>query len=430
MYPYRRNADRDLRDLEREAAQGDPEAALRLENMRFRLGTSLKNVDLAILLSRLDHWFDIVSDLNRYLLGWWEFPDEHMSTPSAREVSRWKSEITQALSEEPVNHKLLATVAYQLNSYEEEISEFLAESERTAEELTGYGGEPLSISSVWEDGAGAVLAHLRSLIRVYQPKSPRTIAWEDVSRDNYSNQDEMADNIVFIATGDRLKGRLERRGPPFMVIISPRFKEEIRLAYAGESTIYDDENCSHYEGSWRGHTFDVSEILLNQWHVTVDGESSLVEWGELGDQWQDATKLIGEWIDKWIMDNLSWLGCDSCKKAVIHDDKNCRVCNATQIYDLERDFSEHLCYLCLYHSDGEDFTQLCSRCATICGRCDGVVCQDNYHATSCKECGMTLCDNLADCGARCGGCDASMCWECRKAGSSGSLCSECFKEDF
>lgn len=431
MHPYRRNADRDLRDLERAAAQGDLEAAKRLEHLHFRMGISLKNIDQDILLNRIDQWFGIMVEMEQYLSDKWDQSPYYLPTPAKKTVDRWKSQISQALSDDPVDYKLLAQVAYSLDRAEEELGDFLADDDFSVQELKDYAGYPLSLSSMWEDGAGCLIHHLRGLSRAYGPKGPNSIAWENVPRDNYSSQDELADNIVYISTGKPFSGRLQRRGPLFMVAISPRFRIEVRLNYAGHWKHSDeDDNLSLYEGSWESHQFDVRELLVNQWHVEVDRESeSLIAWGELGERWQDATKLIGEWIDNWIINNLSWITCDECKKSKIHDDKNCRVCKeATVRYPLDDSFEEHLCHLCLYQSSGTQITHLCDACASICDKCGGVVCKSNYHTSKCNECGITLCDDI-DCSTRCVGCDTSLCWDHRNDGKYGSLCNECYVEE-
>ena len=431
---YRRNADERIRNLERVAATGDPDAIKQLETEHFRLGNSPKNIDSDILNRRLGQWYQIVEDIEKYLVDAWNFQWNVLPSPRKELISLWQSNITEALGSSPVDTQKLNDVAYQFERYEEDLSDYFADEL----DFTGIVVDDQTLSELWEDLSGMILHHLRGCLRVYgDVPASRVLAWENLVRDNYSDQDVIADKAAWLACHTtpqlRLKpqscrGRLSRRGPLFMRVISPRVRLETRLPFVGEWTYsMEDDHLSIYRGEWRGHKFVIKELVTNQWHVEIDDEHA-IDPGELGDRWQDATRLIGAWMDE----QVAWLYCSICEQPREHMDP-CNICDKSTLMiiddqvDEQAAFPEHVCHRCWF-TEGE-LKQCCDKCAAICDRCNGVVCRGKWGcAVRCKKCAATLCDSV-DCVIHCAGCDAPLCWStCRNEGPYGSLCDECFAE--
>jgi hypothetical protein len=458
--PYRRNSDRDLRDLERAAASGDLQAAHRLEIERFRIGTSRKNIDADILTRRIHQWCGISQEIETFLTThgppgetgttYDESDDWESFSIDNRHRNRWMNSIIEALASEPVNAELLREVYDEIDSYDDYIREHL----HVTYEQLGALVEGLTLSEIWENSGLGLHSHLKTLVKCYDTdRSPlaepsyRKTTWHDVDRGDYAEMDKSADIVVELNHPNKgYFGKLDRRGPLFMIVIAPKTKIEVMLSLAGtwqwapKGEIGSEENnLSIYRGTWREHIFEVRELSTNQWHAEVDDQGNdydapgfLTEHGEIGENWEDAARLLGEWVDRWITTNQPWLKCDICNTVKIHDDDACRLCNnASERMIIEDQLINsgyrplHMCYLCLYHSDGTH--QVCSSCATVCSSCNGVVCPNA--SASCKECQIPLCDDF-ECAPRCVSCDSNLCTDHRIDGKYGSTCKECFaKED-
>lgn len=435
---FQRNPDRDIRDLDRLAATGDIGAKAQLEHELFRRNQSLKNIDNEILLARLEQWFGILLDIERFLVNWHAWEAFTYQIPSRREVDRWKESITSALNQEPVDVISLGPVVHRITRYTEDLSEYFAD------DLDHVYINDESLSDVWEGRGDQVVVHLRDLIRAYSPID--TLSWWEVARDDYSEQDNLADIANELAREgrrdhstdpvtigrDEPRGRVPVRGPIFMPILTPLTKTEVRLPFTG-ITYWAGNTQSNYTGEYLGHRLSVRELTPNQWHAEIDGED-LVEHGELGERWQEAAELVGKWLDE---NAIPWMYChDGCKQHVVHPEP-CIICSkASDLWvELGGNFDEediiypkHVCYRCTDQRGAfrlEDIKYVCHRCATVCGRCQGTVCND-ICAGICKECGMDLCGSF-DCGPRCLDCDADLCWECKSDTEQGSSCKECLE---
>lgn len=453
---FRYNPDRDIRDLERLALSGDLQARALWEHELFRRGQSLKNIDNEILLARLDQWFTIVSGFRYYLSRFHFIPEHQVPVPSQSVIERWKREITDALSQLEVDRATLGSIESQLDSWIRDLSNYLADRiPEVDDRLEGLD----NLSDIWEEGGGIVRSHIRGLLRFYGssrgrgPSPELSLTWDQIPRDHYNYQDELAD-IMFELTNyggrnrktdprtikmEDPRGRLKRRGPPFMAVVTPRTGTEVRLPFA-EFGQHAGDVTNIYRGQYGEHVLQIEELEPNEWHVRVDGED-IIEQGELGEFWQDAVRTLGEWLD----DNaIAWLYCSQCRDFIAHPDA-CDICNTAEDIHLENIdeddiiFPKHACVGCARNSypySAKEVEFVCHRHAAVCGRCKQVACKHTERnglscSGACKECGVTLCGSF-DCGPRCFSCDAEICWECQKSKKLeteyGSSCSECLAD--